>query len=740
MNKSIIFLAALTGFGLLPLQAQVRIANVANNIAVTNSPAFIDASSNTTINSSPNVGKGLIFPRLDLSAMSSFPGVTAGIPNSFPTRFDGMIVYNTATSGTAGVGSTSGTLSPGFWFYENKSATNNGGTWKPMGTLAAAAVEPWYNVTTNTGATANTQDIYQMGKVGIGTAAPNSTLHTNGSFATRYIAVAANTTLDATHHTVNAVHNSGTVTLTLPPVTGITGRQYVVQNNGTGTTNVVVSGGGTIEGLATFTLNQVGQTAQLIAGNSEWQLVINAIKSASVPSGANIYTADGTLSGNRNVDTGGKNLFFTGSGNIGIGTTSPTAKLTIGGNILSSGDITATGNLATNSNIQVNGSGLVNGNLGAGSLTSGSTLAVATNMQVNGTGNVQGAFGAGSVTSASTVAVGTNLQVNGDAQINGKAIVNGSFGAGSLTSGSTLAVTTNMQVNGTGNVQGAFGAGSLTSASTAAVGTNLQVNGDTQINGKAIVNGSFGAGSLTSASTLAVSTNMQVNGNGQVNGSFGANSLTSATTVAVGTNLQVNGDGQVNGLFNVAGVLGGAKLTSGSTLAVQTNAFVGGYTEVVGYLKAANLIATAQTGFADRYAYFDLNGQLKAGIGYPSDIRLKENVTTIQNGLIKVLQLHPVTYDWKKDAQMNDHKQIGFIAQEIKKVVPEVVYIEERNGFKDLNTVNYEQLTALLTKAIQEQQEQIETLKKELHAIREEIEKLLPPVTIKPTVVLIDPY
>ena len=113
-------------------QAQVRIVNTANNDAVINSPAFIDASSNMTINNSTNVGKGLIFPRVDLSAMTSFPAITTGIPNSFPTRFDGMIVYNTATSGVAGVGSTQGTLTAGFWYYDNKSTSNTGGTWKPV--------------------------------------------------------------------------------------------------------------------------------------------------------------------------------------------------------------------------------------------------------------------------------------------------------------------------------------------------------------------------------------------------------------------------------------------------------------------------------------------------------------------------------------------------------------------------------------------------------------------------------
>jgi hypothetical protein len=65
--------------------------------------------------------------------MNAFPSVPSGAANQFPTRFDGMIVYNTNEGGTAGVGSTDGTLTPGYWYYENKSGSVDGGTWKPLG-------------------------------------------------------------------------------------------------------------------------------------------------------------------------------------------------------------------------------------------------------------------------------------------------------------------------------------------------------------------------------------------------------------------------------------------------------------------------------------------------------------------------------------------------------------------------------------------------------------------------------
>lgn len=119
---------------------QIRVTNTTTQLAA-NSSAFIDGSSASANNSTTNVGKGLIYPRTDLSTFAAFSGTPTGIATSYPTRFDGMIVYNTATTGVAGVGATQGTLTAGFWYYDNKSATLTGGTWKPLSASASSAVD-----------------------------------------------------------------------------------------------------------------------------------------------------------------------------------------------------------------------------------------------------------------------------------------------------------------------------------------------------------------------------------------------------------------------------------------------------------------------------------------------------------------------------------------------------------------------------------------------------------------------
>ena len=87
-----------------------------------------------------------------------------------------------------------------------------------------------------------------------------------------------------------------------------------------------------------------------------------------------------------------------------------------------------------------------------------------------------------------------------------------------------------------------------------------------------------------------------------------------------------------------------------------------------------------------------------------SDISLKTNVTTISDPLEKVMQIRGVTFDWKE----NQRASAGVIAQEIEKILPELV-----NG-EETKTVNYNGLIGLLIECVKKQQEEIDELKKRL--------------------------
>ena len=91
-----------------------------------------------------------------------------------------------------------------------------------------------------------------------------------------------------------------------------------------------------------------------------------------------------------------------------------------------------------------------------------------------------------------------------------------------------------------------------------------------------------------------------------------------------------------------------------------------------------------------------------------SDETLKKNIQPIANPMDKLMLLQGVTYDWKEDGT-ND---IGFIAQDVEKVIPEVVYSAE--GKEGSYGLDYASLTALLTEAIKQQQAEIDALKRRL--------------------------
>ena len=96
--------------------------------------------------------------------------------------------------------------------------------------------------------------------------------------------------------------------------------------------------------------------------------------------------------------------------------------------------------------------------------------------------------------------------------------------------------------------------------------------------------------------------------------------------------------------------------------------------------------------------------------GSPSDKKYKENIKTISNGLDKIQKLNPVEFDWndKSEAHKIGKKEdAGFIAQEVQKVLPNLV---NENVDGDLS-LNYEGVIPYLVQSIQELKKEIEILK-----------------------------
>jgi hypothetical protein len=87
-------------------------------------------------------------------------------------------------------------------------------------------------------------------------------------------------------------------------------------------------------------------------------------------------------------------------------------------------------------------------------------------------------------------------------------------------------------------------------------------------------------------------------------------------------------------------------------------------------------------------------------ISFTSDSRKKKDIKDAPFGVEQVLKLRPVTFKWNQTG-WDDRTHIGFIAQEVQKVIPELV---GSRGNSDTLTLNYTGLIPVLIRAAQEQE------------------------------------
>jgi hypothetical protein len=127
--------------------------------------------------------------------------------------------------------------------------------------------------------------------------------------------------------------------------------------------------------------------------------------------------------------------------------------------------------------------------------------------------------------------------------------------------------------------------------------------------------------------------------------------------------------------------------------------------------------------------FLDVNGGVRAtGYWAFSDARLKQNIETIENPLAKVMQLRGTTYSFRENETMElpQGTQIGFIAQELEKVVPEAVTKDATGTYQ----VNYDAIIPLLVEGIKAQQGQIDSLRNVISASRPGTDNLLNPAGV----------
>ncbi len=152
-------------------------------------------------------------------------------------------------------------------------------------------------------------------------------------------------------------------------------------------------------------------------------------------------------------------------------------------------------------------------------------------------------------------------------------------------------------------------------------------------------------------------------------------------------------------------------------------------TDTTAYFKGAIMFSTnnsdATANRASLRMYINAAGSIgttKNGtnIYNASDIRLKRNIETIELGLDKILQLNPVKFNWVDGFAEDGKDMLGFIAQEVKDIIPEAVEdfggednIVEIGDLKVINPlrINEKFIIPVLVKSIQELKAEIDLLK-----------------------------
>ena len=174
-------------------------------------------------------------------------------------------------------------------------------------------------------------------------------------------------------------------------------------------------------------------------------------------------------------------------------------------------------------------------------------------------------------------------------------------------------------------------------------------------------------------------------------------------------------------MTNYGTLLGAVSASVGSTTATNTNAIQvdNGDITVTGANNGVSLTDLlpgytrgdyAAIKSSANYIYFVIGSSYVSNINTSgtygaSDLRLKTNVSTISGALSKVNQLRGVNFEWK-DEDRGTGNNLGFIAQEMETVIPELVneagLPNDENGEAPIKSVNYGNLTSVLVEAIKE--------------------------------------
>ncbi len=572
--------------------------------------------------------------------------------------------------------------SAGTSFYSQGPASFRGGIYNDTGTY----------LTINGGTSNNT---YFNGNVGIGTTSPAAKLdvQTSGTSLGLRLGNTNGTNWDFYSYNDNNlyINNSNGTQLT------------ILNSNG----NVGIGTASPTQGLHVSSAIGSANTGITIQNTSTGNPQLRFLNSSGTEVLAMTYIS-GTTSSLYIYTAAAGNLLNLVGANVGIGTTSPTAKLAIssgssnglridtnsGGyaalNIGGTGTLTVDAPMITGGRFQV----LDNGNVGIGVPSPSEKLHVDGNVIVTYNNSFQGINSIGNKAILARVSPTTGIinyaeyataaNLNGFVLGSDDARVKGDIATDSLDF--ITNTSSRMFINSSGNV----GIGTTSPTNTLEVRNAFGASTYTPLR---LTNSTGFSGANVEILLSAASNNAGVRLRGEAPGS---NHQDFSLYVTNGGTLQSTPAIFVQGSSNNVGigttspsykldVVGDSRITSGSLgVGVAPNA-------TDGRIDASNDIVAYST----------------------SDQRLKENVTPIENALEKVKTLTGVEFDWKEEtAHVHGYHghDVGIIAQDVQAVLPEAV----RTNDSGYLSVRYEKMIALLIEANKELAARVELLEQKL--------------------------
>jgi len=371
-----------------------------------------------------------------------------------------------------------------------------------------------------------------------------------------------------------------------------------------------------------------------------------------------ILDQDGLLVGKRQIDASQDGVYFSGNGLFG-------ANLTVSGESVFVGNVT----LVNTANITIGSKFIAN----TTQITIGS-IPLSANGGTGTSGQVLTSNGTSGAPYWSTVAAGsvpaTYVQNTDSRTLSGNLVISGtSFNpsANTILLGNSISrwvVSAN-----TGDFTGTV--------------TGTVANMSTSVNSALLT---VGTSFIANTSQITIAAGVPLSANGLVGAS--------------GTVLTSNGT--TGSPYWAAAAGGGSTVTDNTTFNGTTYPVFANQTS--GTLSTAFVSSTKLT-------YNPSTGQLGATLfSSSSDERLKTNINLIEQSLSKIEQIRGVTFNYID----NNHASVGVIAQDVEKVLPQAVSIDEE-GYK---AVHYNGVIGLLVEAVKQQQLQIEDLQNQINELK----------------------